>query len=436
MLFRSLLGALEHPAALAPPERVELAVQTLELIAADEGWRNSREVVRSAGEAFADAVRAAYGCSPREWTRRIRPAKVALDSEGHAAVGVGVALGSAVERPDERLVVLVRRGVNLLRCGYRVDVPLEDLYADAALVLVSHELRAVLESESESGSGRWLVTILRSLVAARHPRLALALLSAVPSSELTLDQVNALLRTHHLATSSATFSLLVAHPTLSLSRESIHSRLIGIGSSPSPSHSLPLAHAALLSLPLPRCTKTWNLLLSLTARAGSSRALLRTARRMHQAGVPKDQHTFNILLASHTRPGRRTVGPAQIRAVVSQLGNDHDKVGANILLRALARSSVEINATHLVSLARTVLGVDLARPLIDQHADAFCPTRQQWQVERKPAYATLEKAFRMRGESDMRAALVRARVLEERRLRWAERAERAERDDLGKDVQP
>ncbi|KAL8287613.1 hypothetical protein RQP46_003471 [Phenoliferia psychrophenolica] len=427
-LAHNNLGALQaliaRESPLDPFQKIQMSVHTLELIAADEELRNTREVVRDFGEAFADNVRQLYGCGPREWARRIRPDKVALDAEGSEPVQLSVPPAeeeedSADGRPTQPRkrnaahraqlrVNLIRRGIDLLRAEFRVDVPLEDLYADATLVLLTFTPSSLAES--------WLLTILRSLVASRHPRLALSLFDTVPSSSLTLDHFNALLRTHHLPTSSLVFLRLLSHPTLSPTLPSFHARLI------SHRHNLAVEPAhndlnLMKSLDIPRDSKAWNLLLAILARAGSDRELFRHWVRMEQAGISPDVYSWNILLGRTTRarppprrdadvPSRRTtrggagrVGSSQLRTVIRTLESttpspelsipaSPSSVASNTLLRSLGRWSSEVNTPHLVALTRTVLGIDLVLDA-DDPFDGFrnkpVPTRLEWEEEREPA---------------------------------------------------
>lgn len=446
-----VLTSPESP--LRPVDKIELSVKALEMIGLDEELRNAREVVRDVGEGFAGAVRAAYGCEPREWTRKLRPVKIAMDTEGLEPVPLKLIDGAPVGRGSELDIDRVRRGVDLLRASFRVDVPLEDIYSDVTTVLLTFAPTTLTDT--------WLLTILNSLVTARHPRLAVSLFHLIPASTLTLAHFNSLLRTHHSPTSSHIFSLLLANPNFSPSRETFHSRLV----SHAHPHNLALssAHADLRLMThcgFTRDTKAWNLLLKILVRTGSERALHRNLLRMAaqdddgDVAPNGDAITHGVLLLRSTLarrirsdgPGRRLVadgagrsGLRQVRNVLrrmSRLDVGDTGIGANILLRPLGRWSVEVRTDDLVQLVWKALGVDLRAADGEEPfgGRGEAPTREEWESERRPAYDTFLKAFRNRGEKRMRGRLLWAKAVEERLMRERERREAVEQQGEGKDL--
>ncbi|KAK4701007.1 hypothetical protein P7C70_g5230, partial [Phenoliferia sp. Uapishka_3] len=439
--LESILSLISLSSSLPPSLKVDLSVHALEMIAEDEEWRNTREIVRDVGEAFAAAVRAEFGCEQRGWTRKIRPEKVRLDEQGPEAVeinrldseGAGTTLP---KRRKKKEIDRIRRGIDLLRSAYRVDVPLEDLYADATLVLIT--------CSPQSLPDNWLLTILRSLVFSRHPRLSLALFLSIPSSSLSLDHFDALIRTHHLPTSTFVFLKLLKHPTLQPTTETFHSRLISL------SHRQNLeieeAHDSLRRMKqrgLERDGKTWNLLLKILARGGSERELFRNWVRMERSGVRPDKRSWGILLSRSTMSsegGKRTVrngagrsGARQIKNVIKRLeeiGKENvGPVGSNIVLRSLTRWTDEVKTDHLLKLIHSVLSIDLSQIEISER-DPFegrkeeaIPSREEWEEERNPAYKIFLKALNNRGEKVMRRKLVWCRAVDEAAVRRKERRE-------------
>lgn len=433
-----ILVSLLSDSALPAAERSSLALATLETIALDEDWRQNRDVVAFVAQSLASATAELCG-----------------------AGGEGLDLA------------LVERACHLLIHDFGVDVPLEPIYSSIIL--------SVLSVHSESADNLdFLPSLLTSLSDARHPSLAMRVLHAIPRHQRQAEHYYAVLRSHHRPVSNAVWAELQerwAAGEVAVEVEAWEGRLTGllraakgggagVGGARKLSTAevnlqrarkvLKTAHADLRLLEahgLRRSQKVWNKLLSLSSMASSEPAWRshvgkqwrdvdaeeaggdggRLARGSAM-GDKVDEATQAILLGRKLESHSGQRGKRQMRTVRDELvkldgtmqrrrGGGRDRqpsseidILPNIVLKNLTRWDREVPTPTLLNLAFQNLGVDLLAdiPLPSRHQP---PTAEQFDKVRRPAYRTLLKALRNRGEHHYRRRLMR-RMQEEQRAVW------------------
>ncbi|KAM0750849.1 hypothetical protein T439DRAFT_380699 [Meredithblackwellia eburnea MCA 4105] len=460
----SIIHLLSLNSQLGVRERIKLGHGALLMLSKNEDWRSMKPLVRLVGEMVADNVRLAFGKERREWRR--------LGMNPDEELRGPVEGGSHTELTRDDLV-LVRGSVDLLKGRFRVDGPLEDIYSDIVLVLLSH---AQTLPPSTSLPPTWILSILTSLVHARHPKLALSVFLSSDPTTLTIKHYNALLRLDHIPTSNQVFRTLVLRSEtnadndersssvqLRPTHDTFVSRLVALSHPRNREIAHDRAYETLRIMStrfsLEMNVKIWNALLNVLVKSGcGERRVYRAWLRMERSGVKPDGYTWMILLGRMTRGcavtgegrgkeggetrttkvGSGRIGRRQIKGVLRrtreleevELGEggeskeDFQKIALNVLLRTLGRWADTIRTRELVVLCREVLGVDLSLPLDDQRVTI--PSREEWEKTRKQGYAILVKALGNRGEKALKRTLVEARRREEGAMRRREEKEKRE----------
>ncbi|GAA5948897.1 hypothetical protein JCM3765_003945 [Sporobolomyces pararoseus] len=392
---------------LSPRNRLELAVNGLDLVASQQQSRNDREKVLRFAELFTSTIEEMREFGKEEVTQ--------LD-----------------------------RGIYLLRTAFSIDRPLEPFISRSIVSTLSTN-SSLLDNKMHRSI---VIDVLQHLVKSRNPSLARQILSSIPPHKLRISYLVPLLSSSHSSTSQSTWDLLLSHSTLRLTEAAVSARFSSLShrsNSPSILQTARQDFKVIREQGVVPSVKIWNKFLHVVVRFGGDRAVENVRSAMGRAGIEENDWTRTILLQREmirqdvqlrikregnriegkqkpmserpekelVRVKRRGGGQAQMRKLRVAVREYQTKGGGkggkiditpNLLLKNFTRWTGECDTNRLLQLTKVVLGLDLTSSSSESSHLTLVPSsssEEEHEKLRVPAFKTLISAFERRGEKEV-----------------------------------
>lgn len=326
-------------------------------------------------------------------------------------------------------IKIIEAGIKSYLTGFTVSIATECLAYETLL----HVLKS---DPTVPFSETFLTTFFNHFVGARNPSRAFTIFNLIPKESRTLSYYNILLRTHHAPTSQRVYLELRSNSKLSPNLESYEARMIS--HSHQENNSLDLARNDIRVMTIQYLIEPnlmiQNQLLKILVALGKEKSMHRywtTVEKRIRSEVSNEKHlaSFNIRAAGKLKEmsGRNHLEKLRNGIIENEnkfgwkqgIGSTADGVTKNIILKVMTRSK-EVQSKDLIKFTSNSLGIDLTKDIEEVGDDEYAKRRKKEETEsdrkdlrnREFATKTLIRAFKSRGETQLRNKLIIVRARE------------------------